>query len=208
MNNLHFERFYSQAGQESWVLDETSFKKDGYFLDIGAENGEASSNTLYLEEKYGWKGICAEPNSSAFQRLVDRRQPSINVHCAVSNYNGNCRFTGDRIQDGMDSEDIDCFTLYSLLKTHNAPQHIDYMSIDVEGHELVILEKYFEENDYYNIGLMTVEHNLYGAGCEAKDKIFDLLCKNGYDRVVEDAIVTANDGWYGLPYEDWYKKGK
>ena len=56
---------------------------------------------------------------------------------------------------------------------------------------------------------MTIEHNLYMSGPDNKNKIYELLSKKGYVRVVEDAVsLDTNPAWYMQPYEDWYVNSK
>ena len=50
----------SQLGQDLWVIDTMKYKKNGYFVDLGALDGLTHSNTLMLENKYSWSGICVE----------------------------------------------------------------------------------------------------------------------------------------------------
>ena len=54
------------------VIDDHIFKgriKNGFFIEAGAYDGEAISNTLYYETKYNWTGILIEPNPDAFEEL-------------------------------------------------------------------------------------------------------------------------------------------
>src|SRR5688572_19238087 len=53
--------FYSQVGQDKWVI-ETMFPGEsrGFFLDVGSADGVQLSNTKALEER-GWTGICVDP---------------------------------------------------------------------------------------------------------------------------------------------------
>ena len=48
-------------------------KKNGYFIEIGAYDGIAISNTYALERQLGWKGICVEPLPTRFADLVTNR---------------------------------------------------------------------------------------------------------------------------------------
>jgi len=52
----------SQNYQDVFVLYQTKYKRDGYFVEFGATDGKIISNSLLLEQKYGWKGILSEPN--------------------------------------------------------------------------------------------------------------------------------------------------
>jgi hypothetical protein len=44
------KKFYSQAGQDAWVLQQVlDYKIGGYFVDIGAFDGIHLNNTYWLE---------------------------------------------------------------------------------------------------------------------------------------------------------------
>lgn len=185
--------FYSQAGQDEWVLSKI---KRGYFVDIGAYDGIQTSNT-YALEKAGWKGICIEGNLEIF-KLLQKNRSSINVHAAVTDHKGTIEFGIDKIGKGIE---VPCDTLNNILKDNNCPDVIDYLSIDIEGHELTV----FNSFDFsYRIRLMTVEHNLYCDGPEKKDKLFELLTERGFKRVAED-VKCLDPNYYLKPYEDWYE---
>jgi hypothetical protein len=64
----------SQYGQDLFVLEALGGRRGGYFLDFGASNGVRFSNTLLLEQSFGWRGICIEPNDSFFSELKKKSQ--------------------------------------------------------------------------------------------------------------------------------------
>lgn len=59
---------YSQNNEESIILEFFGEKK-GRFLDIGAYDGKAFSNTYRLAE-LGWGGVCVEPSPNSFIGLM------------------------------------------------------------------------------------------------------------------------------------------
>lgn len=183
--------YYSQSGQDAWV-NEYLRQQKGYFVDIGAYDGVALSNSCYFE-KMGWKGICVEGNPIPCKVLSNNRA-CICVHAAITNFNGEVEFGGDAIGKGVK---VPALTLNKLLELHNAPTLIDYISIDTEGHEFVILEAF--DFDKYTIKMMTIETNLYLEGVAKKEKLYNLLTAKGYIRTHEDVISPAGD-----PFEDWY----
>lgn len=192
--------FYSQSGQDEWVNQLFNGKREGTFLDIGAYDGLESSNTAFFEKELAWTGICIEANRSAYDNLAINRT-SNNVFAAISDYDGVIRFGSDSIADH--GVEVPCMALNTALEQCNAPDIIDYLSIDVEGHEYDIL-KCFDFNRW-KIGAMTVEHNLYCWGDTNKNKLYELLSSNGFTRVVEDApCLDTNPLYYQKPYEDWY----
>ena len=74
-----------------------------------------------------------------------------------------------------------------LLNKYDAPDVIDYLSIDTEGSELDILTAY----DFSRIfKVITVEHNY----TDNREKIHDLLSSKGYVRIMEN--LSKWDDWY------------
>jgi FkbM family methyltransferase len=181
--------WYSEVGQDEWV--HSLHPTPGYFVDVGAYDGVAYSNTYALEQ-LGWSGLCVEPESDAFGRCQAAR--SCPVMCvAASDYDGRIPFDGAVV--GRGHYVAAARTLDHMLAEVEATQ-VDYLSIDVEGHELAVLAGI----DLYSWGvqLLTVEHNLYRDGPAHKDAIAAYLIERGYTRVREDVHCV-----YG-PYEDWW----
>jgi FkbM family methyltransferase len=193
--------FYSQANQDRWVYEVLSHKTNGFYVDIGAYDGIQTSNTYIFEKYLDWKGICIEPNATAYQNLITNRN-SKNIMCALSDYDGFCNFLGDKIID-KNNANTPCFTLETILTENSAPKQIDYISIDVEGHEYDILKNF--DFGKWNIKLMTIEHNLYIEGSIYKDKIYELMTQNNFIRIVEDVVcLDSNPAYFNKIYEDWY----
>jgi FkbM family methyltransferase len=84
---------------------------------------------------------------------------------------------------------VETVSLNDLLKTHKAPQEIDYLSIDTEGSELEILQA-FDFADY-DIKIMTVEHNFVEPD---RQEILKLLGSKGFVRLFEH--LSKFDDWY------------
>lgn len=75
---------YSQNDEEKWILEYYG-KFKGRFLDIGAHNGIALSNTRALVD-LGWSGVCVEPAPTIFSELLQLYERSTTVkvvNCAV-----------------------------------------------------------------------------------------------------------------------------
>lgn len=166
----------SQLGQDIEVLRVFNNKRDGYFVEIGASDGVELSNTHLLEHRYNWKGICCEPIPDRFEKLVANRPNSVCYDVAVYKTTGDyvdfdvCNsydlFSGipehiDRHKQAVESNKstITVFTmsLLDVLNKANAPKFIEYLSIDTEGSELVILEGF--NFTKYTFGLIDIEHN-------------------------------------------------
>ncbi len=199
--------YYSQSDQDKWVLEFLKFKRKGFFIEIGAYDGIQTSNTYTMEKFFDWDGICIEANPHVFPQLVSNRK-SKNLNVAVNDYYGKCFFLGDKItKEGFE---IPCDTLDNLLTQNECPKNIDYISIDIEGYEYAVLKNF--DFSKWNIGLMTVEHNLYMGKEENinnKNNIYNLLSRNGFTRVVDNApCLDQTPQYFNQPYEDWYINNK
>src|SRR4051812_7676853 len=80
--------YQSQCKQDKFV-NEVIFnnKRNGVFVDIGANDGITFSNSYFFEKQLGWTGLCVEPLESTFQKLKAVRSCKLVNGCAAS-FNG------------------------------------------------------------------------------------------------------------------------
>lgn len=185
---------FSQAGQDEWV--HSIVGDSGFFVDVGAHDGIVHSNTYALEQ-LGWTGLCIDANSDAFLRCKANRPGSQHSLGIVSDHQGFLNFDGITVTAGG-SMPVICARLEDFLDRNETPTVIDYLSIDVEGHDLQVLKGM--DFDRWHVHLVTVEHNLYLEGPVRKDAIHAHLTEQGFERVIEDVVAPG----YGH-YEDWYR---
>ncbi len=74
---------YTNPEIEKRILKFFNNKTNGFFVDIGAYDGIAISNTKLLED-IGWDGICIEPHPKVYERLVKNRTCK-KINCALWN---------------------------------------------------------------------------------------------------------------------------
>ena len=197
----------SQLGQDLWVLKKLDWMCNGFFVEFGATDGVLLNNTWLLEKYFGWKGICAEPNPKFLNSLKNNRSCTISDKCVFSISNQRVEFVLADVYGGIknfgnddshkDKRDayanngqtieVETISLVDLLKEHNAPFEIDYLSIDTEGSEFEILNAF--DWEVYSIKCITVEHNY----TPMRQKIRNLLTSKGYK------CEEAN-------FDDWYFK--
>ena len=196
----------SQIKQDIFVLSETGFKKNGYFVEFGATDGVTLSNTYLLETKFDWKGIVAEPLKSKYSLLIKNRTCHVEDLCVWSESGKILEFNETLNSDlstikefsssdfhsearkGGDIFNVKTISLYDLLEKYNAPKYIDYLSIDTEGSEYEILKNFDFEK--YVFKIITCEHN----HTDMREKIYTLLTNNGYVRKYEN--LSQWDDWY------------
>ena len=198
----------SQKLQDLFVLSELSFKENGFFVEFGATNGIDLSNTHLLEKKFRWSGILAEPAKKWHHDLYKNRTAKIETKCVWKTSGEILKFketseaelstiasfaNSDKLQESRKSGtvyDVETISLEDVLNEHNAPCLIDYLSIDTEGSEFEILKNF--NFSKYKFRIITCEHNY----TEARQQIYQLLTKNGYQRKFERLSKFAD--WYVL----------
>jgi FkbM family methyltransferase len=197
----------SQLFQDALVILLLRGKRNGFFVEFGATDGVNLSNTYVLESRLQWKGILAEPARCWHDSLKRNRAAAIDDRCVwnksgesltffeaatkelstVSEFRNRDYVKGER--DVGLTYDVQTVSLNDLLIRHGAPTAIDYMSVDTEGSEFIILNAF--DFQRYQIKVLTVEHNY----CDPdRQQIFDLLTSNNYIRILEP--FSKFDDWY------------
>jgi Methyltransferase FkbM domain len=200
------KRSKSQLRQDVFVLSELGFKRNGFFVEFGATNGEDLSNTYLLEKEYGWNGILAEPARCWHDALSRNRGCHIEKKSVWSLSDQTVRFRETEMQElsTIDSYaeldhnreyrvkaiyyDTKTISLMDLLNKYDAPNTINYMSVDTEGSEFDILSNL--DFSKYKFDVITCEHNF----SIMRQRVYDLLTSNGYIRKHEE--MTQWDDWY------------
>jgi FkbM family methyltransferase len=177
--------FQGQARQDMIAYLFFKGKKDGFYIDIGANDGKSLSNTIFFE-KLGWQGICIEPLPDIFDSLRKNRSCDC-FNIAIDNTSGDSRefikASGVEMLSGLNNQMtkphkkrilnekgkiekiyVKTLTFEDLMKRYPDQRYIDFMSVDVEGAELSIL-KTIDFNSF-KFGLITVENNeeIKGSG--------------------------------------------
>jgi hypothetical protein len=122
--------FFSRVGQDRFLFEHFfRGKRNGVFVDVGADDGEQSSNSLFFERFMDWRGLCVEQRPAAFAKLAAQRK----CHC----------------------EQLSAGRLAELLEKHSLFQ-VDYCSLDAQGNALNVLAKL--DFDRFNISLLSVRN--------------------------------------------------
>ena len=190
---------YSQNNEEQVILD---YFKDfkGTFIDVGSNDGVTLSNTRALYE-LGWSGVLVEPSPKAFSRLKELYKNVEGIYCynfAIGHTNKEIDFWESSNLIGREDvalvstsnpEEMERFNKvvkYEPMKVqckkwktflnYSRLKKFDFVSIDTEGSELVILE----QMDLSDVKLLCVEWN--GKNKEKFDyfaKDFKLIYTSG-----------------------------
>ena len=190
---LPMKIIYSQYGQDYFVSNIIYKKKPGFFVDIGARCGKVISNTYHLE-KNKWEGICIEPHPDLYEKLRRNRKCKT-FNLAISNKANEhldfvkflqepfghsglmSTFRNPQRLKYINHELISVKTidLTTLLDEIKAPSYIEYLDIDVEGHEFLCLSGI--NFNKYKFGLIGIETT---PKSNSYPKIKSLLQRNNY----------------------------
>lgn len=130
-------------------------RERGYFVDVGANHPQRGNQTWHLE-RLGWQGVLIEPQPDLAAMARETRTASVfNVACSspqnagrvvslhVAGHNGALSsLHPDRMAAGAKPErtiGVAARTLDDILAETAAPAPIDFLSVDVEGHEIETL---------------------------------------------------------------------
>lgn len=141
------------AERESALKEKFLGTKPGFFVEVGANEPTEGSQTWHLES-LGWSGVLIEPLPNLAQRLRETRSATV-VECACSSpqHAGSTRelFVAGALSSfdprlmearasPQGSISVTVKTLDQVLAEAQAPAPIDFLSIDVEGHEVDVLK--------------------------------------------------------------------
>ena len=169
------EQNYSQIFQDMFILAILNGKKNGTYLEIGAQQPFYQSNTALLETKFGWKGVSIEIKEDLCKMFEGQRKNTIL-----------CK----------DATQVD---YGKLLKEYNT-NVIDYLQVDIEPSKTTFEALLAIPFDDYKFAIVTYEHDHYVDMTNSyRSKSRRYMEMMGYELVV--ANVSGNDF---CPFEDWW----
>ena len=77
------KKYYSQGGEDAVLQHIFSNKKNGFYVDVGANHPMHYSNT-YLLYKRGWSGINIDPNPASIKLFNWHRRRDCNINCGIA----------------------------------------------------------------------------------------------------------------------------
>jgi len=212
---MEFNKNYSLCDSDNRFLDNKidelfEGKRDGFFIELGANNGLLQSNTAFLEKNRNWRGILIEPNARNFEMCKINRPNSIcyNYACVSNDFTDEFIYgdfglppndptslmssiNGLRLNSKHAMSRVPVSTLTNILDRHTIPK-IDFLSLDVEGYEYSVLNG-LDLNKYKPTYLLIEVYNV------DFEKITTYLEGNNYELISNFSNYTkqSNPGWDG-----------
>jgi FkbM family methyltransferase len=146
---LPAHRSYSQFGEDTFVTAFFSGQDRGTWLDIGAFHPRVASNTNALRKR-GWRGVNVDADADKIRLFRWFRRHDVNVCAAVAGPGGGTAVLDrvgskgsygsmDKLRFGSGPGALPTRTVDDVLDEAGF-DHVDLVSIDVEGLEPAILE--------------------------------------------------------------------
>ena len=153
-------QFREDCRLQKLLLSAQSPSLGGTFVELGALDGVTGSNTYALEKCLNWRGLLIEANPESYAKLQVSGRKAAKVHSAVCPRPGYVNVTAHgSVFAGMPSEmsaayirswgrhipqrhavvEVPCRSLTSLMQDNGLPSGADFLSLDVQGAEELVL---------------------------------------------------------------------
>ena len=204
--------YYSQQGEDIYIYRNFINKQvpDGIFVELGAMNGVTYSNTKFFEDNLQMSGVLIEPTSQ-YLDLIKNRPKCKNYNTAVNYTKNKVKFIGNYATAGLvetmhenfrklchtnpNEYYVDGEPFSDILQAGNIT-YIDFLSIDVEGGEEVVLQTMD-----FTIPVYVICIELDGMNIEKDERCRQILLRNGFSF---DRRICINEMWHNSNY---YRKG-
>ncbi|OGC45495.1 hypothetical protein A2V49_02590 [candidate division WWE3 bacterium RBG_19FT_COMBO_34_6] len=191
--------FYKPLIKSSWSGDYEditidrllSFKKKGFYIDIGAYDPTLGSNTKRFYNK-GWSGINIEPDFDRYNKFLKKRKRDINLNLGISDNRSEFIFykmfpeslstfskeeMEKKVKEGyklISKNKVKVKKLEDIIKEYKI-KDLDFVSIDTEGFDINVL--FSADWQYFYPKVICIE---------GKDiNIEKYLMEKGYNKYIE-----------------------
>lgn len=163
---------HSSMDQESFVVSMTQEKRNGFYVELGSADPYSGSNTVLLE-RLGWHGLAIDNDIDTVKKYSDSERTNKSIHANAMTFDYASFFAGN-----------------------NFPKNIDYLQVDIDGHETAngLLALIALPLNTYRFSVIQFEHD-----CNRSYKFKDMrnaqreiLSALGYQLVVQEA---GEDWW-------------
>ena len=170
----NIENNWSQSMQDMFVLSMLDGKKNGVYVEIGADQPRVISNTYLLENNFDWSGVSFELDADKVTYFNSIRKNK--CFC----------------------EDATLYDYKSLFEERNYPKQIDYLQLDIDPAEGTLRALKALPLDDYRFSVITYETDVYSSGADIQDEEIAILKDAGYQLVIKNIKNEGN------PFEDWW----
>ena len=210
---------YSYGGIDSLVANIFKDNNDGFYVDIGCGHPIKNNNT-YLLNKRGWKGINIDLDEENIDLFNIYRKKDENINIAVSNDNKEVDLYFYHSKSAINTiskeaanyqkakvssvKKVKSKTLNEILINSKFKDiQIDFLSIDVEGSELLVLKNFdFKKYspkvivvEYLDLSLPKLEIKNLNVENVISSQLYNLIASNNYTlaNILHSDLVFINN---------------
>jgi len=202
--------FYSQEGEDIILSKFFPNKTSGFYVDIGAHHPKRFSNTYYFYN-LGWRGINIDAMPGSMNAFKEIRPGDINLEIPISDQDEKILFyvfkekalnsfdekvAKQYIDGGWELEkNIELISkkISLVLDEYNIQnKKIDFISIDVEGLEINVLNS--NNWDKYRPEIFLIEDLTFDVEHPERNEIYNYMKSKGYKLIAK----TFNTTFYKL----------
>ena len=154
------KKCFSQCGEElviTALMRQVGQKGTGFYVDVGAFHPHTGSNTYYFY-RLGWRGVNIDARPGSMKLFDQKRPRDINIETGIGSSDGKMKYFMLQDEPGMNTFSFEtlqsCGMEHKVTSTIEVPittmgkiqrqhvpadTHIDFVSIDTEGHEMEVL---------------------------------------------------------------------
>ncbi|XP_066967102.1 protein Star-like [Macrobrachium rosenbergii] len=185
---------FSQFSQSKIANEMLKGMKDGFFVEVGAADGESLSNSIFFERELGWSGLLVEATPANFVALQTKNRKAYSIYAALAvttfasevTFAASGAFGGKLANQGIKVKGLPFFSILRALDV----KIVDFLSLDIESFEVKVLKTI--PWDKIKFRLMCIEVNHIPEG---KEFLTKFLQEKGYKFLGFGTI----DAWYALP---------
>lgn len=201
----HDPAFFAQYGEDIILSKIFSATKCGLAVEVGAFDGRAGSNSAYFDD-IGWQCVLVEPNPALARRIRELRPNARLYQCAAGAHEGGeatlhipqgaetlASISEESTQISRMLQSASAFTTVTVTETtldhilsDAGAKQVDFITIDVEGHELEVLRGF--SLGRWKPRVVIIEDNSSGTN----DEVLNYMKLRGYIRVRN----TGCNDWY------------
>ena len=155
---------FSQYAQSKLMDKILGSRKDGFFIEAGALDGEDHSNTIFFELERNWTGILIEPVPQSFEAVISKKRHAFAINACIaenkpiiakfrvySALSGRLSELSDKHKQRIDSESksknekneqiayVPCFSLNTIMKAIGVKTVVSSLvSFEVEAYCIIL----------------------------------------------------------------------
>ncbi|XP_066966400.1 protein Star-like [Macrobrachium rosenbergii] len=187
---------FSQFNQSKIVNEMLNGMKDGFFVEVGAADGESLSNSIFFEKELGWRGLLIEATPGYFKVLQTKNRKAYSIHAALALstyaseviFNPNLGYGSKLDNQGVKVKGIPFFSILRALDV----KIVDFLSLDIESFEVKVLKTIPWDKIKFRLMCIEVAHIP-----EGKEFLTKFLQEKGYKFLGYGYLDI--DAWYALP---------